>query len=253
MINCARLRDNPGFTLVELLIAAALAALLVLGAAQIVAASSAAAGLQRNSAQLDDHARFAIEVLGRAIREAGFRPEPWDEGWELETLGDETADDIAFASDRLALRTWSDRNCFDNLNPDRDSEGEPLFYLRESIFDLTGTRSLARLCRYGPGPAELTTQLPRQGWVPDVESFQLLFGEDADGDGNMERWVQAGQWQDARRVLGVRIGLLLASADAVAEPLAHRHEVLDTVRVSPADGRLRRALDLAVAIRSRTP
>jgi len=250
---CSVRARGPGFTLLEVLIGAALSALLILGLVQIVSAASAAAELQRNNAQLHDHARFAVDILSRAIREAGYRPEPWNESFELAALGEPTADGVAFASDRLALRAWSDRNCFDNRNPERDSEGEPRFYLRETVFDLTGSQSLARLCRYGPDAAELTTQVPRQGWVPGVESFQLLYGEDIDGDGSIEQWVKAGQWRNPARVLGVRVGLLLASAEAVAEPGARRHEVLDAVHRSPADGRLRRVFEFAVAIRGRGP
>jgi type IV pilus assembly protein PilW len=242
-----------GFTLLELLIGALLAALLTMGLVQIVAATSVAADLQRNNAQLQDHARFAIEVLSRAIREAGYRPEPWNDSWDLDALSDETVDGVSASSDRLAVRTWSDVNCFDNRNPDRDSAGQPRYYLRESVFDLTGNKGLARTCRYGPTVGELTTQVPRQGWVSGVESFQLLFGEDHDGDGNIEQWVGAGQWGDPLRILGIRVGLLLASADAVVEPDMQRFEVLDSVYLSPADGRLRRPFDLAVAIRSRTP
>ena len=78
---CLERTCGSGFTLVELLLAAALAALLITGLVQIVAATSAAADLQRNNAQLQDHARFAIAVLSHAIREAGYRPEPWDEAW----------------------------------------------------------------------------------------------------------------------------------------------------------------------------
>jgi type IV pilus assembly protein PilW len=242
-----------GFTLLELLIGAALGALLALGLVQVVAATSGSANLQRNNAQLQDHTRFAIEVLSRAIREAGYRPEPWNEAWNLDALSEETADGVSASSDRLAVRTWSDLNCFDSRNPDRDSAGEPRYYLRESVFDLTGNKSLARTCRYGPTVGELATQVPRQGWVSGVESFQLLFGEDRDGDGSIEQWVGAGQWGDPRRILGIRVGLLLASTDAVVEPGTQRFEILDSVYVSPADGRLRRTFDLAVAIRSRIP
>ncbi len=80
-------RDTPcadsgpcrsGFTLLELLLATALAALLILGLVQIVSATSAAGSLQRNQAQIQDHARFAIAILSRAIRQAGYRPEPWN-------------------------------------------------------------------------------------------------------------------------------------------------------------------------------
>lgn len=250
-VSPSRARD-AGFTLLELLIAMALTSLLILGLVHIVSATSTAAALQRNNAQLQDHARFAIDILSRAIREAGYRPEPWNTSLALEALGDQTADGVSFASDRLVLRAWSDLNCFGNRNSDRDSQGEPRFYLRESVFDLTGNRSLARLCRYGPSAADLTTQVPRQGWVPDVESFQLLYGEDVDSDGSIEQWVKAGQWEDPAGVLGVRVGLLLVSAEAVVEPGPERHEVLDAVYGSPADGRLRRVFELAIAIRSRT-
>ena len=242
-----------GFTLVELTLAMALAALLILGLVRIVSAASAAGGLQRNQAQIQDHARFAIATLSRAVRQAGYRPEPWNDVYDGTAFTTETLDGITASSDRLSIRSWSDLNCFDNRNPDLDSEGHPRFYLRESVFDLTSGRALARLCRYGPSATELTTQVRRQGFVTGVESFQVLFGEDGDADGSIERWLQAGQWSDPRRIMGVRIGLLLSSEDAVVESLPHRHQVLDWATMAAADGRLRRVYEFTVAIRGRTP
>jgi hypothetical protein len=128
-----------------------------------------------------------------------------------------------------------------------------LFYLRESIFDLTGTRHLARQCRYGPAPGELTTQIARQGLVRGIESFQVLYGEDGDRDGSVDRWVNAGEWGDPGQVLGLRIGLLAASSEAVADAVAREYEVLDAEVSRPPDGRLRRVFSLAAAIRGRTP
>ncbi|MCW8871396.1 MAG: PilW family protein, partial [Xanthomonadales bacterium] len=78
-------------------------------------------------------------------------------------------------------------------------------------------------------------------------------GEDTDQDGNVERWVAAGQWSDPQRVLGVRLGLLFASEESVIEPLPQQHRVLDTFTSSVADGKLRRVFEFAVAIRSRLP
>jgi type IV pilus assembly protein PilW len=239
-------------TLIELLIALSLAAFLVLGLVQMVAAASAAGRLQLNQAQVLDRARFAMGILGRAVRQAGYRPEPWNSAYADSALGVATLDGATAAGDRLELQAWSDRNCFDNRNPDRDADGRPRFYLRESTFDLTADGSLALTCRYGPAPDSLTTQIPRQGVLPGVEAFQVLYGEDADGDGNVDGWLRAGQWADARNVLGVRIGLLLASDDAVAEPLNASFEVLGTAVQAPADGRLRRLFDFAVAFRGRT-
>ena len=247
---------SAGFTLVELLLALAVASVLILGLVQIVAAASAAGTLQRNDAQIQEHARFAVAILSRAVRQAGYRPEPWNEALTTTALLTESGDGVSASSDRLAVREWSELNCFDHRNPDVDSAGEPRFYIRESVFDLNGDSSLTRVCRYGPSPAELTTQIRRQGVVTDVESFQALYGEDADLDGNIERWVAAGQWSDPQRVLGIRMGLLLASENAVADqrttPPAEPVRVLDATVMPPADGKLRRVVEFAVALRGRT-
>jgi len=239
-------------TLIELLVAAAVAAVLILGVVTIASATSAASLLQRNQAQVQDNVRFAVNLLSRAVRQAGYSPEPWNDDFGREALTAETADGGARASDRLAVRGWSDRNCFDNLNPDLDDEGQPLFYLRESVFDLTGAGNLAHECRYGPSPADLVTQIRRQGVVPGIESFQVLYGEDADRDGDVERWVRAGEWGDPSGVIGIRIGLLAAGEDAVLEPNSRDYDVLDETASRPPDGRLRRAFEFAAAIRGRT-
>lgn len=241
----------PGLTLIELVVAMALTAVLVLGLVQVVSAASAASSLQRNQAQVLDRARFVIGILGRTARQAGYRPEPWSATYDPAALADGNLDDATAAGDRLALRGWSDLNCFDNRNPDHGADGRPLFYIRESVFDLNAAGNLAHTCRYGPAPTELTTQIRRQGLVPGVEAFQVLYGDDSDGDGNIDAWVRAGQWADPRRVLGLRIGLLLAGDDAVAEPAARTFDVLDDARQAPADGRLRHLFEFAVALRGR--
>jgi type IV pilus assembly protein PilW len=242
---------SPGMTLIELLVAAALSALLILGLVTIASATSAASIVQRNHAQINDNARFAMKLLVRSIRQAGFNPEPWNESFAGVTLTDENRDGGGGSSDRLAVRTWSDRNCFDNRNPDLDEAGVPLFYIRESVFDLTGANNLAHRCSYGPSLADLTNQIPRQGLVPGIESFQVLYGEDADDDGDIERWVAAGEWADEARILGVRIGLLAAGEDAVREPGAREFDVLGVPVSRPGDGKLRRVFHFAAAIRGR--
>jgi type IV pilus assembly protein PilW len=239
-------------TLLELMVAVAVAAILILGLVTIASATSAASLLQRNQAQVQDNVRFAMNLLSRAVRQAGYSPEPWNEDFGREAVTAESADGGPGASDRLAVRGWSDRNCFENLNPDRDADDQPLFYLRESVFDLTASGNLAHRCRYGPSAAELTTQIPRQGVVPGIESFQVLYGEDADGDGDVERWVKAGEWSHPDDTLGVRIGLLAAGDNAVLERSAKDYELLGVTVSRPADGRLRRAFEFATAIRGHT-
>ena len=246
------MQGSRGISLLELLIAMTLGALLLAGLIAIASSTGAASALQRSQAAVQDRARYAATTLARAVREAGFRPQPWSEDHPLRALGDGSADDVAHGSDRLVLRAWSDRNCYGNLNPERDAAGRPRFYVRERTFDLSGSDNLMLLCRYGPSADELATQIPRQGLVPGVESFQVLFGEDADRDGRIERWVPAGAWVGPDRVRGVRFGLLVRGDDAVQPTSRRNFTVLNASIRRGSDGRLRRVFAFAAAIRSRS-
>lgn len=246
-------RLTAGLTLLELVIALSLSSLLILGLVQITSAASAAGSLQRNQSLLQERARFAAGLLGRALWQAGFNPEPWNDEYSIVPLSPATADDVSARGDRLAVRAWSDRNCFDNRNPDEGPDGRPLFYLRESVFDLTADGHLAHLCRYGPSESEWVTQVRRQGLVPGIEAFQVLYGEDRDHDGLAERWVPAGQWDNPGQVLGVQVGLLVAGDDPVIEPATREFEVLDRQFAAAADGRPRQVIRIAAAIRGQLP
>lgn len=244
--------QSTGMSLLELMISLTLSALLLLGLVQIASAAASSTRLQRNQAQLQENARLAITVITRFVRETGFSPEPWNPGHQLSGLADGNADSVTAGSDRLALRSWSDLNCFDNRNPELDDSGQPAFYIREAQFDLNSGNGLTWQCRYGPSEPGMVTQIRRQGFVQNVESFQILFGEDTDGDGAIDRWVQAGQWETTNQLLGMRFGLLLASEDKVAEQHIFGFQVLDKALKKQADGRLRRVFEFAAAIRSRT-
>jgi hypothetical protein len=222
------------------------------GLLAVVSAAGSASALQRSQATLQDRARYAAATLSRAVREAGFRPEPWNDAYLTRALADTTADDAANDSDRLVLRDWSDRNCFDNLNPERDSDGRARFFLRERAFDLSSADNLMLQCRYGPSESELATQIARQGLVPGVESLQVLFAEDADGDGRVERWTRAAEWNTPDHVLGVKIALLVKGDEPVIEPESRPFSVLDTRVHRGTDGRLRRVFEFAAAIRGRS-
>jgi len=243
---------DEGMTLLELVITMSLSAFLVLGLIQIASAASSSTRLQRNQAQIQEHARLATTALSRAIWQNGFTPQPWSELFPPLGLAENSLDNVSATSDRLAVRTWSDLNCFNNQNPDKDSSGNPLFYIRESVFDLNTSNGLTKLCRYGPSLSELTTQIRRQGFIQGVESFQVLYGEDDNLDGNIEAWVKAGLWVDPQNILGVRVGLLLSSQDAVTIAVSTRYDVLDSSVRKDADGKLRRVVQFTTTIRGRT-
>ncbi|MFT5644815.1 MAG: type IV pilus assembly protein PilW [Janthinobacterium sp.] len=71
MIAMAR-RRQPGFSLAELMIAVALGLLVTLVASALLVSSSAAYLEQGEALQLDDGGRYALEIIGRSIRQAGY-------------------------------------------------------------------------------------------------------------------------------------------------------------------------------------
>ena len=245
-------QGDTGMTLLELVIMMALSAFLILGLIQIASAASSSTRLQRNQARIQEHARFAAHTLTGAIRQTGYSPEPWNEVYTPMGLAENSLDNVSVSSDRLAVRSWSDLNCFNNLNPDLDSSGNPLFYIKEFVFDLNSDNGLTQQCRYGPSLTEFTTQVRRQGFIQGVEFFQVLYGQDSDLDGSIDAWVKAGQWSDPQQILGVRFGLLLSSEDAVTEAVSKTYAVLDSTASKRADGKLRRVVVFTAAIKGRT-
>lgn len=241
-----------GMLLMELMLAALLSAFLIIGLVQIVAAARSSFRLQENEAEVQENGRHAISTLGALVRQAGFRPQPWNESFELPALTSATQDRVSSRSDRIALRSWSDLNCFDNRNPVEDNSGEPAFFIRESVFDLNDRRDLMRTCRYGPTEAEFITQIRRQGFIRNVESFQALYGEDSNNDGNIDRWVRGAEWSNENGILGVRIGLLLNSSEVVVEPATQEFSVLDFQHRTRADGKLHRLFEFTAAIKGRS-
>lgn len=243
---------TTGMSLLELLIAVTLSVLLLLGLVQITSAAASSTRLQRNQAQLQENARLALTMIAHYVRESGFSPQPWLPGEDLPVLPASNANGLSVGSDRLSVRSWSDLNCFDNRNPDLDEQGKPAFYVRETAFDLNASNGLTWQCRYGPSGSQLVTQVRRQGLVENVESFQVQYGEDTNQDKAIDRWVDAGQWNSPRQILGIRFGLLLASEDEVSEKTSRRYQVLETMSATRTDGRLRRVFEFTAAIRSRT-
>ena len=240
-----------GFSLLELIVALSLTALLMLALVQVVSAGVSTTRLQDNQAALQDRLRFTAELLSNTVREAGFTPAPWNTESALAALGTDTTDGVTAHSDRLVIQGRSDRNCFESLNPDLDEGGRPRFYIRQTAFDLNGSKYLTRTCRYGPSPTGLVTQVRRQGLVAGVESFQLLFGEDSTLDGEIDRWVRAGQWSSENAVLGIRVGLLLTGDEGVAARSFGVMNILGQAYHVPADGKLRETLDIYLALRGR--
>lgn len=245
-----RLRE-AGLTLVEMMVAIAIGLAVVLAAARLLGLANGAYAAQMESAALDDAGHYALELVGRAVRQAAHADPlqldlsgPVDvlparlAGLDARSLGGTTAGigvplaAVANGSDVLAVR-------FPGAGAGPDGDG--------SVLDCAGFAAAAGeegwsifyVAKNGDGEAELRCKYRgASNWSADavvagVDSFQVLYGLDTDTprDGTANRYVNADAIRalDAalgaglppsalnrqtwwKRVVSVRIGLLLHAA-----------------------------------------
>jgi len=235
----------------EVLVGVLLSSLLIAAIVQLLAAGAAAYRLQLGLGQLEASGRYARDVLLAHITQAGYQPAPWESLPQLPALTMETLDGSTGKGDQLGLQRWSRHNCYGRENPVRDSAGQAMFYLLQVRLRINRSDNLAITCRYGPDPSRLTTQINNFGLIENVESMQILFAEDRDGDRIADGWVTGQAWQSESNIRAIKVALLLSTRLAFGQPANGQITLLDETVSPPADGRLRRVSLLAAAIRGR--
>lgn len=211
MQSCVHQR---GLTLIELMIAIALGLFVVMTAIGLLIASKAAYVVQDQHAHVQETGRYAIEILARAVRQAGY--ENWNDGaapaFSSTSLGANvvgmdamtlkrntnafdaaTSTDAVNGSDVLALRffgasTYGEDgailNCAGLAVPasgDGEERSWSIFFVAK---DSAGEPELR--CKY-----RTKTSWNADAIARGVESFQVLYGVDADDDGLPERYLNA--------------------------------------------------------------
>jgi type IV pilus assembly protein PilW len=246
-----------GMTLVELMVALTIGLGIVLMAGRLLVLANGAYAAQVESTGVEDGGRFAVDLIGRAVRQAGAIDadtvaDPAADGaparlagLDARTLPRATAgidDPLPAAvngSDVLAVRFPGDASAVDcaGFPVAAGEEGWSIFYV----------------ARNGEGEAELRCKYRGAAhWSADavvsgVDGFQVLYGVDTDDppDGVANRYVNATAVDalDAafaglppaefnrrthwKRVVGVRVGLLLhGSRPTRSEPGAVRYDLL---------------------------
>lgn len=228
-----------------------LSTILTTGIVQLVSGSVSAYRLQLSQSQLEESSRYARDVLVTHIAQAGYQSDPWKSPSILPALTDETLNRGLPKGDQLGLQRRSNLNCYGNENPVTGDDGRPDFYLLQVRFLVNNGNNLAITCRYGPEASQLKTQINNFGLIEDVESMQVLFAEDQDGDDIADRWVTAQAWQQENNIRAVKIGLMLATRQVFSKGARTRVTLLDESILTPADGHLRRVTTITTAIRSR--
>ncbi|HEU4851128.1 MAG TPA: PilW family protein [Telluria sp.] len=218
-----RLRKASGWALAELMVSMAVGLVVSLFASTLMVASNASYVAQDDIAAVEDAGRFALDALGRAVRQASYvdwgefveeadtRPAPvsgLDASWlsgGTQGLAD-PRDDAVNNSDVLALRFAgapddSVVNCA-GFPVNEDARGWSIFYVA------VGTDGVAELrCKYRGA-----TAWKAEAVVRGVDALQVLYGIDTDtpADGRPNSYERAAAI-DARDA-----ALVLAGADEEA-------------------------------------
>ncbi len=214
-----------GMTVAELLVAVTLGLGVLLGAAGLFIWANRAFAAQVETAAMDDAGRYALEAIARAVRQAAAAD------WEAHSGGPDPSaparlagldaravsrtgfaldDPVAGSvngSDVLAVR-------FPGSGAPPDGDGTSLDCAGFGVHRDEDGWSIFYVARNAQGDAELRCKYRGAGaWSADavvgaVDSFQVLYGLDADADGAPERYL------NASAVAGLDAGLLLAGATA---------------------------------------
>jgi type IV pilus assembly protein PilW len=239
-----------GLTLPEMMVALTIGLAVVLAAGRLLGLASSAYTAQTESAAMDDAGRYALELLGRTVRQAAHADllqldlsAPVDvlparlAGLDARSLGSTTPGidvplaAVANGSDVLAVR-------FPGAGAGPDGDGSVVNCAGFTVAAGEEGWSIFYVAKNGSGEAELRCKyLGASSWSADavvtgVDSFQVLYGLDTDTprDGVANSYVNADAIRTLdtplagltpqernrqthwKRVVSVRIGLLLHGA-----------------------------------------
>jgi type IV pilus assembly protein PilW len=208
-VSAPRLRAQAGLTVVELLVAAAIGLVVLAGAGTLFAAANTGQTAQAADADAEEGGRYALEVIGRAVRQAGYVDwagaagatnvgPPAVQGLDASSL-DKTSDAIANpvaaainGSDVLAVH-------FEGAGNAPAGDGSVLNCAGFAVPGGQQGWSIFYVARAADGSGELRCKYKaKNGWsadavVPGVDGFQVLYGIDTDepADGVPNRYVTA--------------------------------------------------------------
>lgn len=259
-------RSHPlqgGLTLIELMVALAISLLIVIAAASFFLNSSKTRETQEAASLLQDNARYATEILTKSIEQAGYQNYAWGSlgatvrrevvapsdsqpdirGYNMSATGTDGTDSDNGShnrstnrvnnSDTLVVRyqgsgaspgDGSMIDCRGQPQPESSASNSRAY----SIFEVRQSSAVSEpelRCKFWD--ATLATPAFRvESIVRGVETFQVMYGVDTDGDSFIDRWLNAAQVNpsgdstalvDWGKVKSVRVGMVLRTPNRVAD------------------------------------
>jgi len=233
---------QQGLSLIELMVALTIGLILMLGVGQIFLSNKASYNIQNGLGQLQENARFALNIMSQDIGMAGY--DPVEDGTTVDafnaanTLENQSANaDLGFtvaagtASDTVEINYTSATDCNGNAS---GGTATNRYYLNNTDLMCLGN---------GSATAEVIAE--------GIENMQILYGEDTDNTGIANHYVSASNVTDWTTIKTVRIALLASTIEAVGALDDNTYSLLNTPPLGPMDdNQLRRIFSQTTLIRN---
>lgn len=257
---CKQFRTQQGFTLVEIMVAITIGLVMMAGILQVSQANKESNRLQRNMGFVQENIRSAMEIMGRDIRKAGFYiddnpaariltpPVPFkfvSVTATTDTTAFATADGGGANNDQITITyeaiDGTTRDCLGAVPTIAAAGPETGNIFVVNQYFIANQRLM---CRGNTGAA--------QPLVDGVESLQILYGENTDGNpASANRYVQP-DVANMSNVVSVRLGMRFISRESVRPTVdSNVYALLDATAPAPFNDRLlRREITTTIFLRN---
>ncbi|MCE7915616.1 MAG: prepilin-type N-terminal cleavage/methylation domain-containing protein [Nitrosomonas sp. PRO4] len=242
-----KLKLQLGFTLVEMMIAMTIGLVLLLVIGTIFASSQQVFREQEDNARLQESGRYALEIIGRNIKQAGHVEVPFT-GFKVAFTGmaiSGTNGDSGVA-DTITVQ-------YEGALNDNDCEGTGVTIAGRIIqnhFNIDAANAELQCAgQISDTPTAPGTPPTGQVLLSNVEDLQILYGIDTDGDQSVDQYVELPiDWD---QVITARVCVLVRSDKSNIVPAGNYLNCSGVTVAVPVDRRLRRAFTATFNLRNR--
>lgn len=245
--------QQGGFTIVELMVAGTLGLILIVGVLQVFISSRQTYRVQDAISSVQDGGRFALQFLSEDIQKAGWSNSADALSQRFVFNNTASRDDCTavatdVSSDCIQLRYEGATDCLGASTAGTGGVATDTFQITNVT---TSTDDGVKT-----GELSCTSNGQTQALISNVESFQIMYGVDTDGDRVPNQYVNAaGVGNNQQLIMAVKIALVVVSdanaLDAVRNYAASDTTVLDQAGYVRSDRRLRRIYQMTVAVPNR--
>ncbi len=237
-----------GLSPVELMIGLVLGLVLVAGLGHLLAGSRQGSRVEQNVQQMQETGRFAVDIVGRELRKAGFR---FDRALAPELVfpaaAPFTAAGAVIVGDATSV-TLRYQSGGDNWTRTCLGDDVPAGRIVEQTLAVAGGQLTCRARTFGAGAIDATQPL-----LDNIEDVDITYGVDNDADGFADTYLAAGAVANWGNVVSVNVQLRTVSAEDFVADNPQPFVGFDNAVVTPEDLRLRRTYATVVALRNRLP